>query len=420
MKESLLILKNRSFLFFWLAAWASTLADAVFMLGVSWLIVDTIGSGLIMGTFLLIMGVVRSAFMLVAGVYVDRMSPMLLMNLSLVARAVMMGGLMLFLAFGELNTWLLYGLAALFGFVDAFFLPSAAAARQRLVPEEQFTQSNALLLVASQVSMILGPVAGAFLVALGGYQVMFGTIAVAFLVALFLLSIVRLLPITSDEEEATTEPEQKKSYWQEVGEGFRYVWNTPIILTSIVVAMMVNAGVSVLTVALPFLADELQVGVEGLGVMTSGMGVGGAIGAILFSLWVIRRPTPQMNLTACLIEGLAIMALCMVSGPWVAAVLLAITGITTTAINVIAPSVNQSIIPKAMFGRVISVMMLAMNGSIPISQALSGYLVDSLSIWQVFLFGGLLEAGAAFIAFFLPAIRNYGKEQTNSAHVSMR
>jgi MFS transporter, DHA3 family, macrolide efflux protein len=412
LKLSHSILKNRSFLFFWFAAWVSTLGDTIFTIGVSWMIVNTLKSGTVMGTFLLIIGVVRSIFMLYGGVIVDRLNPMMLMKLSLGFRAVMMVVLALIATSSVFTKWELYALAAFFGFVDAFFLPSAAAARQRLVTEEYFTQANSLLLVASQVSVIVGPVIGAFLIKLGGMEILFGTFAFAFVLALVLLRMIRLLPVAMGNVSQSAQ--KKRKFGSEFREGLQYVFRTPIILTSIFVAMLVNAGISVLTVSLPFLSVAMKTGVAGLGMMNSGLGVGGALGAIVFTLWMIKRPTPQMNLFACLLEGLAVSSIFFVNNIWLATTLLAITGITTTAINVIAPSVNQTIIPKELFGRVISVMMLAMNGSIPISQAASGYLIDHVDVHQVFLYGGLLETLAAFSSFFIPSVRTYGKERRQS------
>ncbi|KEO83826.1 MFS transporter [Tumebacillus flagellatus] len=411
MGVSLAILQNRSYLFYWLAAWASALGDLVFTVGVSWMITQTFHSGVIMGTFLLIMGAVRSAFMLFGGVLVDRMSPMRLMKVSLLARAVMMGLLMIVSANSSLSVWMLDVLAAVFGVVDAFFMPTASAARQRLVTEEYYTQSNSLLMVAGQVSVIVGPVVGSFLIGLGGGQLLYGTIAAMFVLSLGLLNLVRLRP-PADSKSETEPPAAKKeppSFTADLREGLQYVLRTPLLLVSISSAMLVNAGISVLTVALPFLAADMNAGVEGFGIMSSGIGIGGAIGAVVFTLWMIKRPTPQMNLTACLLEGLAVLSLFWVHNVWVAAVVLAFTGVTTTAINILAPSVNQSIIPEELFGRVISVMMLAMGGMIPISQAFSGFLIDQVNAHQVFLYGGLLEACAALLALFAPSVRAYGK-----------
>ncbi|SDX50628.1 Transmembrane secretion effector [Marininema mesophilum] len=114
-----------------------------------------------------------------------------------------------------------------------------------------------------------------------------------------------------------------------------------------------------------------------------------------------------MNLTASFIEGLALFFIALTPNHWVAASLLVIIGGTTTAINVIAPSVNQSIIPKKLFGRVVSVMMLVMTGLVPITQALAGYVIDNTSSNQVFFYGGALELLTAGFAFFIPAVRNY-------------
>lgn len=398
------IMKNKNFVLYWLASWASALGDAIFTIGVSWWIVQEIGSALVMGTFLLIMGTTRSLFMLFGGVMVDRKSPILLMKLSLLTRAATMCIIIIVTMFSDTYI-ILYIIAGIYGIVDAVFLPAAAAARQRLVAKEYYTQLNSLLLLASQVSVIIGPVIGAFLIAVIGFKSLFVLITVVFVLASLALQVINLLPISNKSNELSS---KKSSFKQEILEGFSYVIRTPIILTNIIVAMIVNAGVSVLTVALPFLAKELNVGVKGLSIMTSGMGIGGTVGAIVFSLWIIKYPTPRMNYMVCALEGLAVLLIFFTVTTWQVALLLAIVGFTTTAINVIAPSVNQSIIPKELFGRVVSVMMLAMTGTIPVSQALAGYLIDNIkSVHQVFIYGGLLEILAGVIALSIPAVRFY-------------
>jgi hypothetical protein len=73
------------------------------------------------------------------------------------------------------------------------------------------------------------------------------------------------------------------------------------------------------------------------------------------------------------------------------------------------PSVNHTLIPQQLFGRVISIMIIAMSGSIPISQAVKGWLMTRFAPQHIFIFAGLLKIAAALITFSLPVVRSHGK-----------
>ncbi|SFS36167.1 MFS transporter [Marininema halotolerans] len=408
MKINLKIFHNRNVLFYWMAVWASALGDAILILAISWFIVETTDSGVILGTFMMCMGMARIIFMVIGGVYVDRFPPLMIMKISLLIRAGILSYLM-YVMVSEMEFAIgLYIGAIVFGMVDAFFLPAAAAIRQRLVSSEHFSQLNSLLLVATQTSVMVGPLLGSFLIRKGDYLMTVGAVIALFLIAMVMLQAVILhQSLDMKKENLKRSNHSKGAFFNELVEGFRYIVNTPIILTMMIVAMLVNAGVSVLTVALPFLAQHFGSGAEGLSMMNAAMGFGGAIGAVVFTLWTIKMPTPQMNLTASFIEGSALFFIALTPNLWGVGLLLGVIGFTTTAINVIAPSVNQSIIPKPLMGRVVSVMMVVMTGLTPFAQSFAGYLTEKMSTHHGLMYGGALELFASGLAFFIPAVRNY-------------
>src|SRR4051812_42132351 len=113
------VFRNRDFRNFWLGYLLSQFGDAVFFITVGWMIVEITGSGLIMGTFLLLLGVPRVILMLVGGVLVDRISPRGLMFWSDILRAVVLGVMLLLPLEKGAPLWPLYVLAVIFGSVDA-------------------------------------------------------------------------------------------------------------------------------------------------------------------------------------------------------------------------------------------------------------------------------------------------------------
>lgn len=182
-----------------------------------------------------------------------------------------------------------------------------------------------------------------------------------------------------------------------------------------VFAFFANAAVGATFISIPFLADELNYGVEGFGLMNTAIGVGSVAGAVLFSVFTIKNPKPYMTLLTCFLQGIVIMLIGFTGNLWIIITLIALMGLHETAVNVIAPSVNHTIIPPRIFGRVISVMILVMSGSVPIAQAVAGWVMEWTAPQNIFIYGGLLEMGAALLTFSLPFVRNYGRETKSSA-----
>ena len=52
----------------------------------------------------------------------------------------------------------LYGIAAVFGIVDAFFMPARSSILPKVVADHELEPGNAVLNVTAQATVILGPV----------------------------------------------------------------------------------------------------------------------------------------------------------------------------------------------------------------------------------------------------------------------
>ncbi|WP_421383724.1 MFS transporter [Bacillus salacetis] len=406
MNLNLSIFKNKSFLYYWISTWISSLGDSIFVIALTWLLVEETQSPSVVGTYLFILGASKILFVLVGGVIVDRIDPKKLLIQSNVLRAIIILALVVLFVNKE-AIWIFYIIGAVFGMVDSIAEPAGISFRTRIVEKEYYTQSMGLLMTAGNVSAVIGPMIGAGLVAIGSTNFAIMVNAVTFLISALLLLLVKA---AKPEEETESEP-----MWKSVKSGFHYFVTTPIITTMAVFAFFANAAVGATFVSIPFLADELNFGVEGFGLMNTAIGIGSVAGAVLFSVFTIKNPKPYMTLLTCFLQGIVIMLIGFTGNLWVIITLIALMGLHETAVNVIAPSVNHTIIPPRIFGRVISVMILVMSGSVPIAQAAAGWMMEWTAPQDVFIYGGLLEMGAALLTFSLPFVRNYGRESSFSA-----
>ncbi|HET6872053.1 MAG TPA: MFS transporter [Sporolactobacillaceae bacterium] len=402
MNVNLTIFKNRNFLFYWLSGWISSLGDAVFVIALTWMLVEKTGSPAIVGSYLFVLGVTKAVFVLFGGVIVDRMDSRKLMIRSDVARAIIMFAFFMAGVFGNQPLWLFYVVAVTFGTVESIAEPAGITSGTKVVKKDFYSQAISLLIIAGNLSAIIGPVVGAGIVYLGGTNLAILINGISFVISALLLSIVRFQSDDEEQSEETPEP-----ILASLTSGIKYFFKSPVIRAMAIQAFFTNAAVGATVVAAPFLAKQLGYGVNGYGLMNTGIGIGSAIGAIVFSVIAIRNPKPYMTLLTVLFQGIFVFLIGLSHPLWLIIGLFIIVGVHEAAINVVAPSVNHAIIPPKMFARVLSVMILIMSGSMPFSQAIAGWLMEFVSPMTIFIGCGLLEMAAAVGTFMVPAVRHF-------------
>lgn len=406
MKLSLAIFKNRTFRNFWLAGALSSIGDALFNVALIWLLAEQTGSPAIVGTYLFVIGTTRLVFVLLGGAIVDQFDVRKLLIAADVIRAVAMFAFGLLFLNGDIPIWAFYVLGFIFGVVESVTTPGGAFVATQIVPKKHYTQSMSIFLVTDNTAGIVGPLVGAAFLLWGGALLAIAANGLSFaLSALLLLSITIDLPLREGKLTLAT-------LLQELVEGFRFFIRNRVIMLLSISGFFANAALGLAVLATPFLVTELGRGVEGYGLVQSSIGIGGVIGGALLALLVIAQPTPRMALLTTFSQGLLFLMIGLTNNFWLIVVAFALVGLNEAAVNVIAPSVNHTIIPRALFGRVIAVMMIVMEASEPLFQAGGGWLMETVDVHTVFLLGGAMEVGVALLIFFLPSIRDYRPKNT--------
>lgn len=398
------LFKSRSFMAYLLGVWLSAIGDGVFYLALSWMVVQTTGSGLRLASILVAGAAPRLVLMLLGGVAVDRLDARKLMVASDLLRAAMLAALIALGGSGVPPLWALYLFSVLFGAVDAIYWPAAGVIKQRAVAPEYYTQANGLLIGAQKAAGLLGPLVAALLLQWGSYRLNMAADALSFVISAATLMLVRLR--TPEGEQADP---VKRSIWRDLTTGMRFVWQTPILLTLLAVIFVANAGANSIVVAMPFLTKQFGLGADGLAHMWMGWGAGAIVGAVVFTLVVIQQPKPRLGMLAFCLQGVAILFITFASNQWQVAGLMLLVGATSITIEVLLGSLLQTIIPLDLMGRVSSFLSVVAMGSTPLAQGAAGWLIDWMGAHHFFLWAGLVEALAAGVSLFLPVIRRYGR-----------
>src|SRR5207247_7366398 len=228
-------------------------------------------------TVLVVQALPRAVLMVVGGALADRLSSRLTMLGSMGLRATFVAPLAVLVLTGRVQMWEVYGIAVVFGVVDAFFMPARNSILPRVVADRELEPGNAVLNVTAQASVILGAVIGGVIVAVLGIGWAFTGDA-----ACFVIGFLFILWLPAAARTATGQAHPDGGLGGQIAAGFRYAWaDVGIRVTLIVIAVVAFAAHGALGVGLPTLAHgRFGTGAAGLGILFGAWGVGATAGAL--------------------------------------------------------------------------------------------------------------------------------------------
>ncbi|QVJ02682.1 MFS transporter [Nocardiopsis eucommiae] len=331
-----------------------------------------------------------------SGVLIDRVHRMRAMVVSNTVAVLVMLGLILTLVTGNLSVWALY--AAMFALIccETVTDPASRIAVVQLVPARLLDRANSRVeggrLVAQEC---LGrPVAG-FLFAAGAVAPLAG-IAGSYALCVLLLCAIPLVWRRSVPGDGTAS--RTEGFWRSTGAGFRQVLGDPILRGNTLcnAGMMVggNMGGAVLVL-------HAQ---DGLGVSSALFGVfmtSAAVGGVLASL-TADRAISRFGRRAVVIRGylgiaVAYLGVALTGDPFVAFVLLTVSGYSMVVSNIAASPYYQTVIPDAVRGRVAGVSRMIGWGVTPLG-AMAGGLLGRIDLALPFLLGAVIMTVTVVLA----------------------
>lgn len=379
----------------------SLLGDQFHFVALAWLALELTGSGLALGSVLLVGGLPRMILVLVGGALADRTSPRSVMLISNALRMVVVGLLALLVLSGRVELWMLYPFALFFGAVDAFFWPAQGTIVPMIVTEDDLPAANGLTQGSQQLTQLVGPALAGLLVAAVGTGWAFGLDAASFAVAALALYLI----VGGRRSAASTEAQP--GLLTQIGSGVAYAWRDPAIRSLLLLSASANFALSgPITVGLAWLADNrFDSGADAFGFMLAAFGAGALVGAIVAGSIGRVRELGWVTLATSLVFGVGL-ALIGIAPSVPAVMLIAIgIGLGIGFVNVRIVAWLQARTPEDKIGRVMSLAMMGGVVMSPLSLAAAGALVDlGLATPMYVLAGGLVVVtAAAGVAWGVPA-----------------
>jgi len=406
------VMSIRDFRLLFAGTTTSLLGDQFTLIATPWLTLQLTGDPLALGIVLALEGFPRVLFMLLGGAVTDRISPRMVMLVSDFIRLALTGLMALAIFTGSVQMWMVYAFALGFGLVAGFAVPAGNSIVPMLVAEEDLQAGNSIIMGSSQLIQFVGPTIAGILI--GNYSTSSLGIGLAFTVdALsFAVSAVCLWVMRGGRNLEAANGNQKESVWASILVGVKYLWNDQPLRTLFLILAAVNFFFTgPLLVGIPVLADQyLPEGAVAFGLLMSAFAGGSLVGILLAG--ILPRPKGK-GMSAFLILllvsfGVSLGFFGFIRSTWLDFALMLLLGAGNGYVAILMFTWMQTNTPKDMLGRMMSMVMLAGNGLVPISQAISGAVIK-WNLEALFVSAGALIMLVALWAAMQPGLKTFSE-----------
>ena len=326
------------------------------------------------------------ALSLWGGYFADRFNKQTIMKICLffaIPLPLVLWGL--FHAYGlkhiELSTlsWGVYAVIFGLGTIRGFYNPSATSLKPFLIPREIYANGATWTTIGWQSGVIIGPMLGGFMLAFLGRETSLISVAVLLSLCFLLVNLLSKRTFPKIETERVL---------KSLGEGFRFIAKTKIVLWAIsldLVSVLFGGVIALLPI---FAEDILKIGPEGLGYLRAAPSIGALITMIALTRFPPTRHAWRNMLLAVAGFGLFTLLFAYSNYLWLSLFALAMTGACDSISVVIRQTILQIYPPENMRGRVAAVNGMFVSSSNELGAFESGLAAKYLGPVIATVFGG--------------------------------
>ena len=383
-------LTNKEFLKLWIGLTQSQLGSLINFVALSLYIYKRTQSGLAVGKLEIAMALPSVLVGFFAGVVVDRFNKKWVMVVSDVLRAI------LFLVMGFItNIPSIYVIVFSASLVSLFFGPAYWASIPLIMDKQRLMEANSLSEMSQQIARIIGPALAGVMFLKFGFKFICIFNSITYIIsALIILSI--NLPTRSIEKKKWG---NFKAPLKEIVEGLKYVRNSHLITSIIIICGAIQFGAGAIVVLVVMFVKEALHGSDAVyGMIISATAIGSLAGA--FTTWFRGRLSEEVIAKySFLVLGVAILSVSFSSSVSLALLFFAVVGISQTIASIAIATLLQKHVPNEIMGRTFASMGILIQACQLVSMGVGGILSDIIGVRMVYILGSviiLLAAGGAF------------------------
>jgi MFS family permease len=380
------------YLTFWLGALVSNTGGWIQTVAQGWLVLLLTSSPFYLGLVGFAGMVPNLFFSLVGGLLADRLDRKRVLIAAQVLSMAAAAGIGLLTALGIIQIWHIVGLAFIGGLAMALSFPSWQSVVSDLVAEEDLINAVALNSAQFNLTRILGPTIGGFLIGWIGVVGCFFANAVSYLAVIYAVWRIQL-PRRNPSQLATD------GILSSLREGFSLVRSS----RSLQRVLIMGAGFTLfsmpyLTFMPVFARDILNAGAEGLGMLMAAAGIGAFAGSLLVAGQQESQRAVRMVAISPLVMSAGLIAFALSTNFLISSAVLLVVGMSMTAFMSSAATLVQLWTPAPLRGRVLSIYNTVVFGLMPVGSLQAGAVASVIGVPTTLLVGALLSSAIVISA----------------------
>lgn len=331
-----------------------------------------------------------------AGALVDRSDRRVVMVVTDLLRAALVGVVAVLAATGEIQAWMLWLLALGLGTGEVFFDTAAQTVMPSVVPSESLERANGLGQVAQTLgNTFLGSPIGAVLFS-AAVWLPFGVDAVSFALAAVLAMTLR------GTFRATPDPLTPSAALPDrtrVREGVAFVRRSRLLSSLVGVLALTNIALAITeSTFVLFVTQRLKIDGRWFGVIVGVIGLGAIAAGITAGMVIGRLGRRRTVILSSAIPTVSMAILSVTRSPILATALVALNAASVTWWSVLAMSLRQHLVPDHMLGRVNAVFRWGTWGAMPLGAAAGGVLASVAGLRAPWIAGAVASGLACLLA----------------------
>jgi MFS family permease len=392
-------LRERQFRLLWLGQATSTLGDGLVPVALAFAVIKSLDRGpTALGIVLAAESLPLVLFVLVGGVWADRLPRQIVMLVSDVVRGLVQATLAVLLLSGAAEVWHLAVLMAIYGTAQAFFQPAATGLVPATISAARLQQANALLGLSRSMAFVIGPAVSGVIAATTNPGIVFAVDAATFAVSATSLAMLRL-PRSRRAGERHSFLADLKGGWHEL---ISRTWLWVIVVWAATYLGIVIAPFETLG---PVVAKESLGGAAAWGLIAAGWGIGTLAGGLLALRWKPVRPMFTCSLLVLLIAP-AVALLALRAPAPVIATAQAIGSVGLGVFTAVWQTTLQQQVPEEALSRVSAWDWMGSFLFLPLGLVVAGPVSELIGISTTLWIAVAWAVGSTLVVLLVPSVRN--------------
>ena len=411
-------LANKNFRLLWVGGSVSVLGSQFTLIALPWLVLQLTNDPGALGLVLALAGLPRAVFMLVGGVITDRFSARKILVTCDWLNFALAGVLAALVATHSIQLWMVYIYGLISGLLSGFVIPAANSIAPIVLDGNDLQAGNSLNMGTNQLMGFLGPalagvIIGSYAKSVAGIGLAFTFDSISFA---FCASLLGLMRGVDREFPAGAGQGAVRNLLDSIGAAARYLFGQRALRLIFITMNLTNfLFTGPLLVGIPVLAKlRLAEGAAAFGMLMSAYAGGNLLGYILAG--ALPKPTGRVFSLVIVVLiaafGLALGAFGFISSTWLDFALMLALGVGNGYIGLVLITWIQQSTPKDMLGRVMSMVMLASMGLVPLSQAAAGG-ISKWNLTGMFAISGVLMLLVALWLGLNPGLKILSQQMLN-------